>query len=84
MDLIDGSGSLVIECDGDVLPAGRVGDSHAGPMSYGGQGRFAFVFTVNGGESSGVFGSTTGGGDETMSVAGGIGVWLLCGGIVLA
>ena len=53
-------------------------------MSYGGPGRFEFVFTVNGGESSGVFAGATGGGDETMSVAGGIGVWLLSGSIVPA
>ena len=53
-------------------------------MSYGGPGRFDFAFTVNGSESSGVFAGATGGGGETMSVAGGVGVWLLSGSIVLA
>ena len=84
IDLIDGSGSLVLESTGTFCRPGGSGDSHASPMSYGGPGRFAFAFTVNGGESSGVFSGATGGGDETMSVAGGIGVWLLSGSIVLA
>jgi len=82
IDLIDGSGSLVIQSSGTFCRPGGSGDSHASPMSYGGPGRFAFVFPVNGAESSGVFAGATGGGDETMSVAGGIGVWRLSGGIV--
>ena len=84
IDLIDGSGSLVLESTGTFCRPGGSGDSHAGPMSYGGPGRFAFDFTVNGGESSGVFAGATGSGHETMSVAGGVGVWLLSGSIVLA
>ena len=84
IDLVDGSGSLAIESTGTFCRPGGSGDSHASPMSYGGPGRFEFVFTVNGGESSGVFAGATGGGGETMSVAGGIGVWLLSGSIVPA
>ena len=84
IDLTDGSGSLVIESTGTFCRPGGSGDSHASAVSYGGPGRFKFVFTVNGGESSGVFAGATGGGEETMSVAGGIGVWRLSGSIVPA
>jgi hypothetical protein len=61
IDLIDGSGSLATESTGTFCPPGGSGDSHASPMSYGGPGRFEFVFAVNGGESSGVFAGATGG-----------------------
>ena len=84
IDLLDGSGSLVIESTGTFCRPGGSGDSHASPTSYGGPGRFEFAFTVNGGESTGIFAGATGGGTETMAVAGGIGVWLLSGSIVLA
>jgi hypothetical protein len=84
IDLLDGSGSLVIESSGTFCRPGGSGGSHAGPVSYGSPGRFEFVFTVNGSESTGIFAGATGGGTETMSVAGGIGVWMLSGNIILA
>jgi hypothetical protein len=83
IDLLDGSGSLVIEATGTFCPPGGSGDSHASNSSYGNPGQFKFEFTILGGESTGVFVGATGGGTETFESAGGIGVWHLSGEIVV-
>lgn len=79
IDLLDGSGSLVIESSGTFCRPGGSGDSHAGPSSYGGPGRWDLTFAVDGAESSGIFECAAGGGAETMGANGGIGVWHLSG-----
>jgi hypothetical protein len=79
VDLLDGSGSLVLESEGTFCRPGGSGESHAGPSSYGGPGRWNLHFDVVGGESTGVFAGATGSGTETMGANGGIGVWHLTG-----
>jgi hypothetical protein len=83
IDLLDGSGSLVVESAGAFCRPGGSGDSHASDASYGSPGRFDLRFTIRGAQSSGVFAGTSGGGTETMDVAGGIGVWRLGGATIL-
>jgi hypothetical protein len=84
IDLLDGSGSLVIQSSGTFCRPGGSGDSHAGPQSYGSPGRFLFSFTVDGADSTGVFAGATGDGTEEMNVSGGVGVWLFSGRIALS
>jgi hypothetical protein len=79
VDLLDGSGSLVLDSAGTFCRPGGSGDSHAGPSSYGGPGRFDLVYTVDGVASSGVFADATGTGSEVMKVDGGVGVWQFAG-----
>jgi hypothetical protein len=79
IDLLDGSGSLVIESNGTFCRPGGSGDSHASPSSYGGPGRWDLAVTVDGEQSGGIFAGASGGGTETMSANGGIGVWHLTG-----
>jgi hypothetical protein len=81
VDLLNGNGSLVISSTGTFCRPGHAGDSHASDSSYGGPGRFAFSFAVDGTESTGAFAGMTGGGVETMNVNGGIGVWHLAGSV---
>jgi hypothetical protein len=83
IDLLDGSGSLVIEAVGTFCQPGGSGDSHASDLSYGNPGVFDFQFTILGEESTGVFAGATGGGAERFESAGGIGVWSLSGAIVV-
>jgi hypothetical protein len=82
IDLLDESGSLVLESAGTFCRPGGSGDSQASPSSYGFPGRWDLQFDVVGAESTGIFAGVGGVGAETMSVAGGIGVWHLDGEIV--
>lgn len=75
IDLLDGSGALVLDGTGTFCRPGGSGDSNAGPSSYGAPGRFAFTSTVDGAASTGVFAGMTGTFDETMDVAGAAGIW---------
>jgi hypothetical protein len=79
IDLLDGTGSLVLESAGTFCRPGGSGDAHAGPSSYGSPGRWDLRFTIVGAESTGVFAAASGDGNETMSANGGIGVWHLSG-----
>jgi hypothetical protein len=79
IDLLDGSGSLVLDSAGTFCRPGGSGDSNAGPSSYGGPGRFELTYTVDAAASSGVFADAAGTGSEVMKVDGGIGVWQLAG-----
>jgi hypothetical protein len=79
VDLLDGRGALVIESDGTFCRPGGSGDSHAGPSSYGGPGRWVLAFRVDGADSTGVFAGASGHGTETMGANGGVGVWHLDG-----
>jgi hypothetical protein len=79
IDLLDGTGSLVLQSEGTFCRPGRSGDSNAGRSSYGGPGRFDLTYTVDGAASTGVFAAATGTGSEVMKVDGGIGVWQLTG-----
>jgi hypothetical protein len=79
IDLLDGSGSLVLDSEGTFCRPGGSGDSNAGPSSYGGPGRFDLAYTVDGIDSTGIFAAATGTGSEVMKVDGGIGVWQLAG-----
>jgi hypothetical protein len=81
VDLLDASGSLVIESAGTFCRPGGSGGSQASPSSYGSPGSFVLRFTVLGTQSSGTFAGASGSGTETMNVAGGIGVWHLAGSI---
>ena len=80
----DRPGSFVTESVGTFCQPGGSGSSNASQLSYGSPGRFEFSFTVDGGQSTGIFAGASGGGTEKMDVAGGIGVWLLSGTIGLA
>ena len=82
IDLLDGSGSLLIESNGTFCRPGGSGDSHAGPSSYGRPGRWELDFVVDGAESTGVFADANGGGSESMAANGGFGVWHLAGSIL--
>ena len=79
IDLLDGSGSLVLDSAGTFCRPGGSGDSNAGPSSYGGPGRFDLTYTVDAADSTGVFAGAAGSGSEVMKVDGGIGVWQLDG-----
>jgi hypothetical protein len=79
IDLLDGSGSLVLDSAGTFCRPGGSGDSNAGPSSYGGPGRFDLTYSVDGAASAGVFAAATGMGCEVMKVDGGIGVWQFAG-----
>jgi hypothetical protein len=79
IDLLDGSGSLVLDSTGTFCRPGGSGDSNAGPSSYGGPGRFDLAYAVDGAASTGVFAAATGTGSEVMKVDGGIGVWQIAG-----
>lgn len=79
IDLLDGRGSLVLESAGTFCRPGGSGDSHASPSSYGSPGRWNLEFVIVGAESTGVFAGASGGGSETMSADGGIGVWHIAG-----
>jgi hypothetical protein len=81
VDLQDGDGSFVIESAGTFCRPGGSGDSQAKDSSYGFPGRFDLRWTILGSDSSGAFEGASGGGEETMTVAGGIGVWHLNGAI---
>ena len=83
IDLIDGTGALVIDASGTFCRPGGSGDSHASDWSYGSPGEFDLQFTILGWDSTGVFAGATGGGSETFESAGGIGVWHLGGDIVI-
>jgi hypothetical protein len=84
IDLLEGTGSLVIESNGTFCRPGGSGDSHASPSSYGGPGRWDLAFVVDGLQSTGIFADASGGGTETMAANGGIGVWHLSGTIIRA
>lgn len=84
IDLLDGSGSLVIESTGTFCRPGGSGDSHASSSSYGFPGQWTLTFTVIAAESTGVFAAATGAGTESMHASGGIGVWHLKGQLALA
>jgi hypothetical protein len=75
IDLVDGTGSLVLQSAGTFCRPGGSGDSNAGPSSYGSPGVFDLTYTL--GDGSGVFAGASGSGSEEMKVAGGIGVWQL-------
>jgi hypothetical protein len=79
VDLLNGRGTLVIGSAGTFCRPGGSGDSHAGPSSYGGPGRWNLAFTVDGAQSTGVFAGASGNGTETMGANGGVGVWHLAG-----
>ena len=78
-----GVGILVIDSTGTFCRPGRSGESHASPSSYGGPGRWDLRYTVDGTDSSGVFGGATGGGGERASSNGGVGVWHIRGSLNL-
>jgi hypothetical protein len=84
IDLLDGSGSLVIESAGTFCRPGGSGDSHASSSSYGFPGQWTLSFTVLAEESTGIFAKATGAGSESMHASGGIGVWHLSGLLALA
>jgi hypothetical protein len=75
IDLLDATGSLVLESSGTFCRPGGSGDSNAGSSTYGSPGRWDLQFTVVGTESIGVFYGASGGGAETMGANGGVGVW---------
>lgn len=79
VDLLSGAGSLVLDSTGTFCRPGGSGDSNASPSSYGEPGTFTLSYTVAGADSTGIFTGATGSGTETMTVAGGIGVWKLAG-----
>jgi hypothetical protein len=83
VDLLDGSGSLVLESAGTFCRPGGSGESSAGSSSYGSPGRFELSYAVDGSASTGIFAGAAGSGAETMSVDGGIGVWRLAGALRL-
>jgi hypothetical protein len=84
VDLLDGSGSLVLDSAGTFCRPGGSGDSNAGPSSYGSPGRFVLGYVVDGLASTGVFAGASGVGTEEMKVDGGIGVWQLSGTLAVA
>jgi hypothetical protein len=79
IDLLDTTGSLVLESTGTFCRPGGSGDSNAGSSSYGSPGRWDLAFTVLRAESTGAFQGASGGGAETMGANGGVGVWHLYG-----
>jgi hypothetical protein len=79
IDLTNGTGSLILDSSGTFCRPGGSGDSHAGPSSYGAPGKFTLSYTIDSADSTGIFAGVTGSGIETMTVAGGIGVWRLTG-----
>jgi hypothetical protein len=79
IDLLDQTGSLVLEAAGTFCRPGASGDSHATPSSYGSPGRWDLQFAIVGAESTGAFAGAGGGGTERMSANGGIGVWHISG-----
>lgn len=82
IDLLDATGSLVLQSAGTFCRPGGSGDSNAGPSSYGSPGRWNLLFTIVGAESTGIFDRASGGGAETMSANGGVGVWHLNGTVI--
>ena len=83
IDPLSGAGELVLDEVGTFCPPGRSGDSHAGPSSYGHPGHWRRTYTVNGGESSGVFAGATGAGRADFDSAGGVGTWKIRGSLTL-
>jgi hypothetical protein len=79
IDLLDGTGSLVLESTGTFCRPGGSGDSHASPSSYGSPGQWNLQFAIDGADSTGVFAEAGGAGAETMNANGGIGVWHISG-----
>lgn len=79
IDLTSGAGSLILVSSGTFCRPGGSGNSHASPSSYGAPGRFNLSYTIDSADSTGIFAGVTGSGTETMTVAGGIGVWRLTG-----
>lgn len=84
IDLTSGAGSLILVSSGTFCRPGGAGNSHASSSSYGSPGTFTLSYSIDGQDSTGVFAGAGGSGTETMSVAGGIGVWHLAGTIVLS
>lgn len=84
IDLRSGAGSLVLVSSGTFCRPGGSGNSHASPSSYGAPGKFTLSYTIDSANSTGIFAGAKGSGSETMTVAGGIGVWRLSGTITLS
>jgi hypothetical protein len=80
---VSGVGELFLNEEGTFCPAGRSGDSHAGPASYGHPASANLTYTVDGGASSGVFTGAQGTGNVRFLSAGGVGVWRVTGALVL-
>jgi hypothetical protein len=79
IDLLSGAGGLILESRGTFCRPGGSGASKASPSSYGQPGTFTLSYTLDGADSTGIFAGAAGSGLETMTVAGGIGVWNLAG-----
>lgn len=79
IDLLNGAGRLVLESTGTFCRPGGSGASNASSSSYGAPGTFTLSYTLDGADSAGIFAGAAGSGSETMTVAGGIGVWALRG-----
>lgn len=75
VELVDGSGSLVLDENGTFCRPGGSGDSHAGPHSYGAPGQFDFTYVAR--DRTGALGRAPDTGRVRMRVAGGVGVWHL-------
>jgi len=79
VELLSGAGVLELDSVGTFCRPGGSGGSHASDRSYGFAGVWTFTFVVDGQHSSGVFAGMTGGGEESMVTAGGVGSWHLAG-----
>ena len=75
IDLVSGSGSVVLDESGTFCRPGRSGDSHANPFSYGAPGQFKFTYVAT--SQTGELRGTPHAGTIRMRVAGGVGVWHL-------
>jgi hypothetical protein len=77
IDLIDGSGTVVLSERGSFCRPGGSGDSHAGSSSYGHPGTFRFTYRIV--DGTGRFGGASGAGSVTQTVAGAAAIWHLGG-----
>lgn len=74
-------GILVLDEQGTFCRPGGSADSHASRQSYGSPGRFDLAYTIDSDASTGIFATTSGSGTTIMTVAGGVGVWTIRGGL---
>jgi hypothetical protein len=79
IDVLDGSGTIVLDSTGIVCTPGASGGAPKSPNSYGNPAFFDLTFTVDGANSTGAYHGATGSGTDSFQFAGATGVWMLAG-----
>jgi hypothetical protein len=79
IDVLDGSGTIVLDSVGTVCGPGSSLSAPDSPMSFGNPFFFDLTFTVDGANSTGAYQGATGSGTDRFQFAGATGVWRLAG-----